>query len=99
LGEAGQATRIRIAAQDVILSLSRPVGISALNILPVRVVDLRTGTGPGVAVSLAMGETRLLARVTRRSSMTLGLAPGQSIFAIVKANAIAPQDVGQARDV
>ena len=37
---------------------------------------------------------RLLARVTRRSAARMGLAVGQQVFAILKATAIGPQDVG-----
>lgn len=94
LGVLGSAARVRIAAQDVILARVRPEGISALNVLPVRVTGLRVGEGPGVAVGLACGQARLLARVTRRSAEALGLAVGQEIFAILKATAVAPGDVG-----
>ncbi len=94
LGVLGSSTRVRISAQDVILATQRPEGISALNVLPVRVTGLRMGDGPGVAVGLAAGQARLLARVTRRSAEGMGLAVGQEVFAILKATAVAPGDVG-----
>ncbi len=93
LGPVGAVVRVRVAAQDVILSLRAPTGISALNVLSVTVTGLAGGT-LGVAVGLRAGNTALLARVTRRSAVALGLVAGQQIFAILKANAIAPQDVG-----
>ncbi len=95
LGRIGTHLRLRIPAQDVILSREKPQGLSALNILPAQVTALDEGP-EGVAVGLACGEDRLLARVTRRSARALRLEPGQQVWAIVKATAVAPQDVGGA---
>jgi molybdate transport system ATP-binding protein len=86
--------RVRIAAQDVMLALQRPEGISALNILPATVVALRMGEGPGAMVQLRLGEDLLLARITRRSAMQLGLAVGVPVFAVLKSVAVAPGDIG-----
>ena len=93
--EPGAGLRIRIAAQDVILSLGRPEGLSALNVLPVTVAELHLGEGPGVAVALRAGEDSLLARITRRSAEALSLAPGVACHAVMKAVAVAPEDVGR----
>ena len=93
-GTVGQSVRLRIPAQDVILSLTAPEGISALNILPVTVMSITPGRGPGVAVGLRAGDDQLLARVTRRSAGRMNLRPGQEIFAIIKATAVSPEDVG-----
>ncbi|MGR3565313.1 MAG: molybdenum ABC transporter ATP-binding protein [Heliomarina sp.] len=93
----GSFIRIRIAAQEVILSRERPAGLSALNILPGRVESLRAGEGPGMLVSLATPAGTILSRITRRSAMTLGLDEGVDCHAIVKSVAIAPEDVGGAR--
>ncbi len=90
----GQSVRIRIAAQDVILSRTRPEGLSALNILPATISALRDGDGPGALVQLDLAGQRLLARVTRRSVAALGLAPGQGVFAVVKSVSVAQTDVG-----
>jgi molybdate transport system ATP-binding protein len=86
--------RIRIAAQDVMLSLSRPKDVSALNILPVEVTELLSGHGPGVMVQLRCGEDLLLARITRRSAGVLGLVPGMSCFAVLKTVSVAQGAVG-----
>lgn len=93
-GRAGGHVRLRVPAQDVILSRTAPEGMSALNVLPVTITGLERGKGPGVIVALAAGDSRLLARVTKRSFGTMGLAEGDQIFAILKATAIAPGDVG-----
>lgn len=84
----GAPVRLRIPAADVILATARPEGLSALNVLPVTVLDL-SPSGTGMAVALRAGSGRLLAHVTARSAVVMGLAPGQEIFAIVKATAVA----------
>jgi molybdate transport system ATP-binding protein len=90
----GALVRVRIAAHDVILSRERPVGLSALNILPGTVHEVRPGEGPGALVSIDTAAGRLLARVTRRSADRLGLAPGVTAHAVLKTVAIAPADIG-----
>ena len=91
----GTPIRVRIAANDVILARAVPAGLSALNILRGTIVDIQPGRGPAARVILAMGADRLVARIARRSVATLGLAPGQTCYAILKALAVAPQDVGK----
>ncbi len=93
-GAVGEAVRVRIAAQDVMLSRARPEGLSALNILPGTVSAVRMGEGPGALVQVALGDTFLLARITRRSAEALGIAPGVAVHAIVKSVAVAQGDIG-----
>ena len=90
----GTRLRVRIHAQDVILSRDRPIGLSALNILPATVSDLRVGEGPGALVQLRAGDDLLLARITRRSAATLDLRIGTTLFAILKSVSVARDDVG-----
>ena len=90
----GRAVRVRVAAQDVILSRARPDGLSALNILPGVIEAVRLGDGPGAIVSLATPAGRLLARVTQRSVANLALHEGDACHAVIKTLAIAPADVG-----
>lgn len=94
LGRAGGTVRVRIPAQDVIVSRVAPEAISALNVLPVSIVSIETGRGPGVVLGLQANGTQLLGRVTKRSAQALDLKIGDHIYAIVKATAIAPTDVG-----
>ncbi len=93
----GTALRIRIAAQDVILSRSRPEGLSALNILHGTVSEIRLGPD-GALIQIAIGPDHLLARITSRSAATLALIPGQPIFAIVKSVAAAQTDIGKGQE-
>jgi molybdate transport system ATP-binding protein len=95
-GPIGAQVRVRIAAQDIILSRQRPVGLSALNILPATITALRIGEGPGAIVQLRVGDDLVLARVTRRSAVHLGLAVGVAVFAVLKSVSVAPGDVGTA---
>ncbi|MDQ7070869.1 MAG: molybdenum ABC transporter ATP-binding protein [Rhodobacterales bacterium] len=84
----GQEVRIRILAQDIILSLGVPSGLSTRNILPVVIGDIRMGDGPGAAISLIVGQDRLLARVTARAVAEMDLKTGMNIYALVKATAV-----------
>lgn len=95
--EIGALVRVRIPAQDVILSLRRPTDLSALNILPVVIGSVFLGDGPAVAVGLHSGDDRLLARITRRSLDALGLTEGMACYAVVKSVAVAQGDVALLR--
>jgi molybdate transport system ATP-binding protein len=90
----GSVLRLRIAAHDVIVARARPEGLSALNILPGTVRDMRPGDGPGTIVAIDTAAGRLLARITRRSASALGLAPGLGVHAIIKTVSVAPADIG-----
>ena len=94
VGRAGGTIRVRVPAQDVILSRSAPEGLSALNVLSVTITGLEQGAGPGVAVALRAGNARLMARITKRSCAAMELAEGDRVYAILKATAIAPGDIG-----
>ena len=62
--------------------------------LPVTVLSLREGDGPGMIVQLQCGQDKLLARITRRSATAMGLCPGKALFAVIKSVAVARADVG-----
>lgn len=90
----GTPLRLRILAQDVMLATEAPRAISALNILPATVQDIRMGEGPGALVRLQVGEELLLSRITRRSAIALGLMPGMPVFAVLKAVSVAQENIG-----
>jgi molybdate transport system ATP-binding protein len=89
VGEAGRIRRVRIAAADVSLSPSCPSRTSILNVLPARVRDIHAVDDAQVNIVVAIGHrdggTKLLARISRRACETLGFAPGQDVYAQVKA--------------
>ncbi|NWG87788.1 MAG: molybdenum ABC transporter ATP-binding protein [Hydrogenophilaceae bacterium] len=85
----GHAVRIRILARDVSIARSRMTDSSILNILPAEVMEIRDETHPAQAlVKLKLGASPVLARVTRRSVESLGLAPGCKVYAQIKAVAL-----------
>lgn len=100
IGQPGQNVRLRIEAQDVMLSIDRPTGISALNVMECSISDLKEGDGPGVLVQLTAGDgkARVLSRITRRSADALGLRIGMPIHAVVKTVSVAPGDIGPIGD-
>jgi molybdate transport system ATP-binding protein len=91
----GTALRVRIRARDVILAETPPTGTSALNVLAGRVEALVPIEQAALEVQLRLGHERLLARVTRRSGATLGLAPGREVFAVIKTVAIDRRSLGR----
>ncbi|NOD78922.1 MULTISPECIES: molybdenum ABC transporter ATP-binding protein [unclassified Ruegeria] len=92
--DVGAQLRIRIPAQEVILSNQKPEGLSALNVLSGSVASIRSGEGPGAIVSVTTPAGSVLARVTRRSVAALNLQVGSPCHAVIKTVALAPQDVG-----
>jgi molybdate transport system ATP-binding protein len=89
-GSIGQELRLRIPAQDVILSLNMPRGMSALNVLTVDITSV-SAAGKGTAlIGLQAGAASLLAQITEHSAKTMHLEAGQQVYAIVKATAVAP---------
>lgn len=93
----GSTVRLRVLAQDVLLSLTRPEGLSSHNVLRVTVEALHRGAGPGVAVQLRAGEDTLLARITARAAEELRLAPGLQCYAVLNATAIPRGSIGRGR--
>ena len=86
---AGRALRLRIAARDVSIALSRPTDSSIVNHLPATVVDISPDPHPGHRlVRLAVGDTVLLARITEHSRARLALAPGLAVWALIKGVAV-----------
>ena len=93
--EPNSDIRIRVLAQDILLSLKHPEGLSSRNILSVEVDSIRMGDGPGAAVSLRAGSDHLLARITAQAAREMGLAPGMRCFAILKATAVPRGAIGR----
>ena len=90
----GEHRRIRVVAGDVSLAREPPGSSSILNILPARIVSGKPVDSNELVVVIALGAdgagSRLLSRVTRKSWEHLSLAPDVSVYAQVKAVALAP---------
>lgn len=95
-GVAPQArgVRIRVRAEDVMIAVEEPQGLSALNVLPVTIGAMQDGQGPGVMLRLTAGDGALLARVTQRSRDRLALKPGMQVWAVIKTSGVARANVG-----
>ncbi len=94
VAEVGTVLRVRVRARDVMIALAPPAGISALNVLPARVVEIGREPGPVADLRLASGSDTIVARVTRYSIDALRLAPGREVFAIVKSVAFDRRSLG-----
>jgi molybdate transport system ATP-binding protein len=84
----GTQVRVRLRAEDLMLALEEPHAISANNVLACTIGAVRS-VGDHVDVQLACGATRLVSRITGASAARLGLAPGQAVYAVVKAVTVA----------
>jgi molybdate transport system ATP-binding protein len=89
----GERRRIRVIAGDVSLTLEKPGPSSILNILPSRIVSMQPVESNEVVAVVTLGVdgagARLLSRLTRKSWEALGLSEGASVYAQVKAVALA----------
>jgi molybdate transport system ATP-binding protein len=82
----GTIVRVRIRARDVMVATTTPVGLSALNVFPGRIIELRKGgEGSEVEVDIDCNGMKVAARLTSKSVGTLGLAAGMPVYAILKA--------------
>ncbi|MGE4080286.1 MAG: molybdenum ABC transporter ATP-binding protein [Reyranella sp.] len=82
---AGAGVRAYIRARDVMLSLQAPDEVSALNVLPGRIVDIApTANGAQADIRLDCHGAILVSRITAKSVQRLALAPGRQVFAVIK---------------
>ena len=90
----GERRRVRVIASDVSLAREAPAPSSILNVLPGRIVSMKPLDTNEVIVVVGLGPdgtgARLLSRMMRKSWGELGLAEGVSVYAQVKAVALAP---------
>jgi molybdate transport system ATP-binding protein len=93
----GTPLRVHVRARDVMIGLTRPEGLSALNVLEGYVAEIGPVNGPIVDVRMDLNGETLLARVTRLTIDRLGLQPGRPVFAIIKSIALDRRSLGQAR--
>ena len=91
----GTGLRLRIRAKDVSLALSAPQDTSIQNILKGVIIERGEESGAQVDILLAVGDTTLWSRVTKRSLAELGLERGSEVFALVKAAAIDRHSLGR----
>ena len=89
LGPPGTTRRLRILARDVSLVTGQPGRTSVLNLLPATIASVEALDRSHVVLLLDVGHAQLLSTITRKSWDGMGLAIGQSLFAQIKAVALA----------
>jgi molybdate transport system ATP-binding protein len=80
----GAPVRAYIRSRDVMISLQRPEGISALNVLAGRIASITPTTTAQADIRLDCNGALLMARLTAKSVDRLALTPGRPVFAVVK---------------
>lgn len=89
---SGERRRLRVLADDVSLARERPSQSTIVNILPARILSVRSTSDHRVTALLGLGENgtgaRLLSRVTQRSWSQLDLKPGLDVYAQIKGVAL-----------
>lgn len=83
----GAPVELGFHADEILICLEKPIGISARNALPASVEEIDR-VGHEVLVSLRIGSARLLARVTPAAARELALRSGMVVVAVVKTAAI-----------
>src|SRR5258706_5855918 len=93
----GTTVRARIRARDVMIANAPPVALSALNVLPRKVIELRDSGDTAVEVAIDCNGVKLWARLTRKSVETLGLRSELPVYAILKSVAPCKSTLGKAQ--
>ncbi len=81
----GTVVRVRLRARDVMVASATPAGLSALNVFPGKVIELRKSGETDVEVDIDCNGVKVSARLTRKSVEILGLALEMPVCAILKA--------------
>ncbi|MCA8915468.1 MAG: molybdenum ABC transporter ATP-binding protein [Planctomycetes bacterium] len=84
--EVGKSVGVGIYADEVMLCLEKPAGLSARNALPCRVVRI-DAMEHEVLIRVSVGATELLARITPAAAEELNLQPESSAVAVIKTSA------------
>jgi molybdate transport system ATP-binding protein len=80
----GSRASVGIFADEIILCLEKPKGLSARNVLAA-MVRSTLESGPDTIVNLKVGQAHtLLAHVTHAAATELNLTQGREVFAIIK---------------
>lgn len=85
----GRRVRVRVLARDISLARDNQEHSSIQNVLPGEVEAIADDEHPGLAlVSVKVGPSVLVARLTKRSAHILGIEPGQAVWLQIKSVAL-----------
>jgi molybdate transport system ATP-binding protein len=80
----GAKMRVQILARDVIVAIEEPRGLSVRNRLRGTVTAIVSDDAHADLISIDIGGTALLARITKAATRALALRPGVSTWALIK---------------
>ncbi len=96
--QPGEALLAGIPAHDIMLATQRPEGLSARNVLPARITQLRSVGHVGLATAeLSPDLPSLTVEVTEKSFVELGLQVGSEVFLVIKATSCRLYRTGESR--
>jgi molybdate transport system ATP-binding protein len=84
----GTPMRVQIYARDVSITLQAPVATSILNVLPACITGIVDDDSGHCVVRLQVGSLSLLAHITRKSAVLLGLNSGMPVYVQIKGTSI-----------
>ncbi len=85
-GAAGEEVVVGLPATDVVIATEQPRGLSARNVLPATVTEVcKVGSSALVTTELASDVSPWTVEVAEATPAELGLAPGRTVFLVVKA--------------
>jgi len=79
----GTALRVQLLARDIIVSTRAPQALSVRNSLEGTILKIDDDTGSDL-LTIDIGETAILARITKVATRELGLTTGMPVWALVK---------------
>jgi len=83
----GQEVAVAIPARDLMVSLARPTGISARNVIPVRIEEM-TQSGLALWITVRAGDNEIVVELTEAAAIELGLREGMDVYVLVKVHSI-----------
>lgn len=84
----GTPLRIQIYARDVSIALEAPTATSILNVLPASITDIIDADGGQTVVKLLIAQQPILAHITRKSALFLGIKIGMPVYVQIKGTSI-----------
>ena len=81
---AGSTLRVQLLARDLIVATSAPRDVSVRNVLEGTVREIAADFGGSDLVTIDIGGTLIIARITHAATRQLQLAPGSGAWVLVK---------------
>jgi molybdate transport system ATP-binding protein len=80
----GTALRVQLLARDIIVSTRPPEHLSVRNSLEGHITQVQDDAGDSDMITIDIGGTRIMARITKAATRELGLNVGMQTWALVK---------------